>query len=168
VTLAIGIVAFAFIGIFGLIPTGLNVFHQAVNASVGSQIAQKVINDIKQTDFTTLVSSGGNQPFIYTWPVSNGSPSPVRYFDEQGNELAGTHTNSAIYQVRTRVTPATVMPYTAAGTQAAATDSNLATITVQIAAIPANLAIPVDSSTQLWSDSRFRITTLSALVSKNQ
>src|SRR2546430_586204 len=56
VVTSIGIAAFAFISVLGLIPTGLNTFRQAVDTSVGSQIMQRVINEAQQTDFDRLVT----------------------------------------------------------------------------------------------------------------
>lgn len=171
VTLAIGVVAFAFIGVFGLIPTGLNTFHQAVDASVGSQIAQKVINEAQQTDFDTLTdsanlpqNSGTSAGYSFQGPKV-GSPA-LRYFDEQGNELPASAAGRAIYQVRTRIMPATLPPYT--GSSQPATNSDLATVTIQIANNPANQQIAVDKNTNLWSDFRFSITAYSTLVSKNK
>jgi len=153
VTVAIGIVAFAFMGIMGLIPTGLNTFRQAIDLSVGSNIAQKVIREAQQTDFITLIGSNTS--------AFQQSSTP-RYFDDQGNELT-TGSAAAIYQVNTCITPATPI------LGDAATDNpNLATVTVQIANNPANLSIVVDSTTQLWMDSHIPIATYSALVSRNK
>src|SRR5947207_4035315 len=55
VVLAVGVVAFAFVAILGLIPAGMSQFRQAIDTSVCSQIAQRVINDSQETDFTTLI-----------------------------------------------------------------------------------------------------------------
>ena len=69
VTPSIGIIAFAFLAIFGRIPSGLGVFRQAMDTSVGAQIGQHVLNDAAQTDFselikdasgTTIISGSGN------------------------------------------------------------------------------------------------------------
>jgi uncharacterized protein (TIGR02598 family) len=152
ITMAIGIVSFAFLGVFGLIPTGLNTFRQAMDASVGSQIAQRVINDAQQTDFNTLI--GGNTSAFQ-------QSSTPRYFDDQGNEV--TTAGGAIYQVNTCITPATATP-SASGN----TNPNLATVTVQIANNPGNRRINLDATMPLWNDSRFPMVTCSAIVSKNK
>lgn len=148
VTIAIGIVAFAFIGLFGLIPTGLNTFRKAIDTSVGSQIAQRVINEAQQTEFSVLTS---------------GSAASLRYFDDQGNEVA-TSTN-AIYEVNTFVVPVTPVLYATGTTNS---NGNIATVTVQIVNNPAHLNISSGSSTNLWNDNRFSILTYSGLVSRNQ
>ena len=69
VTLSIGIIAFAFLATFGLIPSGLGPFRRAMDTSVGAQIGQRVLNDAAQTDFserikdasgTTIDTGSGN------------------------------------------------------------------------------------------------------------
>jgi uncharacterized protein (TIGR02598 family) len=117
VTLAIGVVGFALVSLTALLPIGLESFHKAVDASVRSQIVQRIFNDALQTDFNTLIA---------TAPAD-------RYFDDQGNEV--TQQNS-IYQVRVQIMPETALP-------AAATNVNLATIQIKIANNPAHL---VDSA----------------------
>jgi uncharacterized protein (TIGR02598 family) len=116
VTLAVGIFGFAFTMIVGLIPAGLITFRQAMDASVTSQICQRVINDAQQTDFDAL-TSGGNS---------------TRYFDDQGYESA-TSTN-AIYKVETSVTGSTQMPGNA-------TTTNLATVKIAIKSNPGGVQI---------------------------
>jgi uncharacterized protein (TIGR02598 family) len=157
VTLSIGIVAYAFVAIFALLPTGMSVFRQSINNVITSQIAQRVTNDCQQTDFTTLIAYSGTNP--------NGS-MPPRYFDDQANEL--TSSTSAIYWVNTVITPATTLP-------AGSVNTNLATVNVQVANNPGHQALAV--SNNLWTGayasapsntSAVTIATYSALVSKNQ
>src|SRR6185369_7455030 len=54
VVLAVGVVAFAFVAIMGLIPAGMGQFRQAIDTSVCSQIAQRVMNEAQQTGFALL------------------------------------------------------------------------------------------------------------------
>lgn len=148
VTLAIGIVASAFLAVFGLIPAGMNTFRAAMDASVGAQIAQRVINEAQQTDFNVLTSS----------------TTAVRYFDDQGNEVIGPE--RAIYHVNTRITTGSAMP--GAMAPGGTASNNLATVTIQIANNPGNQDIHLDANTRLWSDARFPICITSALVARNQ
>ena len=150
VTLAIGVFGFAFTAIVGLIPMGLTTFRQAMDASVGSQICQRVINDAQQTDFAVLTSSSNTRV--------------VRYFDDAGNEM--TTPAKAIYHVNTVVTGTAALPSTI-GTNGF---TSLATVFVQIANNPANQSIPTDpANTNAWkNDPRFSITTYSGLVSRNK
>lgn len=75
VTVAIGITAFAGLTVLGLLPVGLSNFKQAMNATVTSQILQRVATDVGQANFDTLAASSSGPTLL-----------PVRYFDEQGNE----------------------------------------------------------------------------------
>ena len=169
VTLALGVMAFAFISVFGLLPTGLNTFRQAIDASVESQIAQKVLNDAQQTDFTQLIKDySGN-------PITSGTSGIkyVRFFDDQGTEivpatqanpptLTAAEKQKILYWVNTRVTPSTVMP---SGTNTV-NYVNLATVTIQVVNNPGNQAISADS-TNLWTNTVFPASTYSAFVAQS-
>lgn len=135
IMLAIGIIAFAFIAIFGLIPGGLRIFRQAMDASVGSQIAQRVVSDAQQTDFDQLVTDENGNAIT---GVNSTGRKAVRYFDEQGTEIDATDAAlvaKAIYHVNTRVTPATRLPKSGTST---GDNTNLATVTIQVAYNPGN------------------------------
>jgi len=171
VTLALGVMAFAFISVFGLIPTGLNTFRQAIDASVESQISQKVLNDVQQTDFTQLTKD-------YTGTAIASGASGVKYvrfFDDQGTEivpatqtypptLAASEKQRILYWVNTRVMPSTVMP---SGTNATVplAFSNLATVTIQVVNNPGNQTITADG-TNLWTNTMFPVSTYSSFVAQ--
>jgi len=162
VTIAIGVLAVAVIPLVGLIPMGLNVFHQAIDTSVEAQIAQLVINEAQQTDFSTLIGTNTSR--------FQQSATP-RYFDVQGNEIAHAQSANAIYQVQTVITPQAQMPYNPAfliNNPQDATNANLAIVTVQIAKNPANGSIPLDTTTLLWTGNTIPIATYSAIISNNQ
>ncbi len=144
VTMAMGIFGFAFAAIIGLIPMGLSNFRQAMDASVGTQICQRVINDVQQTDFDTL--TGGSQA--------------ERYFDEEGNEV--TQSSKYVYQVKIVVSGTTATP------NAAASFSSLATVLIQITNNPAHLTPGTDPTTGAWSDSRLSISSYPCMVSRNK
>lgn len=142
VVLAIGVVAFAFIAIFGMLPTGMGISRQAMDASVGSQIAQRVINDAQQTDFSELLKDASGKTIAGT---NQTGRKAVRYFDDQGGELTEASRHLAIYHVNTRIMPATAMPKVGTSN---ADNVHLAIVTVQVANNPANreLALSQDSS----------------------
>lgn len=147
VTLAVGVAGFAFISLLGLLPLGVTTFHNAMDASLGTQIFQRVVNDMQQADFNALA---GNQ-----------NPG-FRYFDEQGNELPEAEQKAAIYHVRTLVIPDTSLPGPGSNLQ------EVATLVVQIANNPAGTEIPVDSKRNVWKpSSQYSVATHSALVFKN-
>lgn len=54
VTLAIGIISFAFVTMFGLLPVGLNVSRQAMDTTIEAQIVQQMKTQALQTDFSML------------------------------------------------------------------------------------------------------------------
>jgi len=142
VVLTIGIVSFAFVGMFGLLPVGLNTFRQAMDNSLGSQIVQRLVNEAQQTDYTELIK------------ITAGAPS-VRYFDDQGNEL--TADKDYIYTAEVSVLAPTVLP----NTSTPATDS-LATVTVKLANNPAHKPTPFAPG------SKVSYATYTALIAKNQ
>jgi len=76
--LAIGVVAFSFLGIFALLPAGLGQFHQAMDISVSAEIAQRIASDAEQTDFNLLIGNAVSGNFYSL---------PMRYFDNQGSEV---------------------------------------------------------------------------------
>jgi uncharacterized protein (TIGR02598 family) len=144
VVLALGIVAFAFVAILGLIPAGMSSFRQAINISVCSQIGQKVIADAFQADYDTLLTPLGS---------TQDSPTPFlmnyRYFDEEGNEILQSprpttntqntppSTEQFVYLVVTKVSPYIILPglpsSTASTIQLPMNGSpQTATITVQV------------------------------------
>jgi uncharacterized protein (TIGR02598 family) len=135
ITLAIGIVAFGFVAILGLLPTGMSLFRRAMDCSIGAQIAQRVINDAQQTDFSVLIDGGSAEIFTKT----------VRYFNDQGRELSGPE--GAVYHVNTRVLIATGLPVTGS----TIINPDLATVTIQVANNPGNQELAMVPQTFLWS-----------------
>ena len=89
VVLSIGVVAFAFIGVFSLLPAGMTAFREGMDASISAQIAQRVIGEAEQSNFDALVPVDGNNIDGVTVGGSSGQfyALPLRYFDDQGTEL---------------------------------------------------------------------------------
>lgn len=140
VTIAIGIVSFAFIPIFGLIPTGLAKFHVAMKTSVTAQIAQRVIGNAQQTDFETLKKT----------------PTSSRYFDEEGAEVLSSQ--KWLYHAVTAVNA----PVEVAGISCA----SLGNVSVQVISDPSNRTRGVD--TPVTQRNGLTIETYSGLVSANK
>jgi len=162
VTLAIGIVASVVVVVVGMLPSGINTFRQAMNTSVGGQIAQQLLSEAQQTDFDVLVTPPAGQAA----PGTNGTfTKPERYFDDQGSEIvpatAGAPTSAdkqkIVYWVRTRVSPTTDLP--SRGPAGETTNSNkLATVIIQIANNPASL--PLAQETGATDDSNYPLRNL--------
>jgi uncharacterized protein (TIGR02598 family) len=152
VTLAIGVVAFAFVALFALLPGGMTTFRRTIELGVCSQIAQQVISDLQQTEFARLVGSGtvvsnGGQSF--RWPAMGDSR--LRYFDEAGNEvlvspeaarnpdqLSPAQKMKISYWVNARVMPNAPMPGSKGKVRYA---EDTALVTVQVAFNPSGQAI---------------------------
>src|SRR3954468_2269565 len=164
VVIAVGVVAFAFVAILGLIPAGMGQFRQAIDTSVCAQIAQRVINDAQETDFTTLVDeknlpTTGSDDFAFRTPsiaATSGSTATnpgkcIRYFDEQGSKVIPANTTTSAlsalekqrvtYMVNTRVIPKTVVP-----SKSAYHVYHLATLTIQVAYNPGNAPITLNTA----------------------
>lgn len=142
VVMAIGVVALAFVPLLGLIPSGLHSFRESMDTAVGSQIAQKVIAEVIQTDFDTLVAEGdGTTNFTFLARNPSDARATWRYFDDQGNELspAPSQEAKAAYHVLTRVAPKTPLPSVGSNQDL----RNLAQVTVQVVKPPGNVAVAV-------------------------
>ena len=169
VVLAVGVVAFAFVAVLGLIPAGLTQFRQAIDTSVCAQIAQRVIMDAQQTDFDILIDRAGMptgrttwDPY-YTFRAPSEGEEEFRYFDEQGNEvvpvlaarrnpsaLTDSEKSQIVYHVITRIGANTNVPRTDGG----GVLYTIATVTVQVAYNPGNLLLPIQASTYTAGDSQ--------------
>lgn len=119
--MAIGIMAFALIGILGLMPAGLMTFQKAMDTSMSSHIVQQVVTDLQQGDFSNL-----------------SQQQPFRYFDDQGNRLTSA-SSQALYYVNTVVQTPSALP--------GGPSSSLATITVEIVKNPAHNTLQRDPGT---------------------
>ena len=120
--LAIGIVSFAFLALFALVPAGLTTFRQTMNTTIGSQIVHRIINEAQQTDYPALISA----------------PLSERYFDDQGNEVQ-TIENS-VYTAQVTVTAPTTLPNTSTPDS-----TSLATVVVKLASNPGHHPSPFDA-----------------------
>lgn len=125
VTMALGIVAFAFTSLLGLLPLGLNIFRDAMETSVTSRIFQRIGGDLQQSDFDTL----------------SAASQQVRYFDEQGNELSST--KGSIYWAKAQVFSGADLPGTSNNT-------DLSRVLIQIARNPSGITVPEDAQ-GLWT-----------------
>jgi uncharacterized protein (TIGR02598 family) len=165
VTLAIGIVAIAFVAVFGLIPAGLNSAQSSMNISIASQLATRFMGELQQTDFDQLLNQ-----IQY-----NGKPDKVRWYTYDGT-WSGSGDVTAIYWVQQRVLAPTLPP---GPTSVSGTGMNLATVTIQVAFNPAQDKVTLKTGTgalqYLWtgettasgSNKVIKIYTYSALVARN-
>ena len=125
IALSLGIVSFAFVGIFSLLPAGMTSFRQAIDTTMMSQIVQRVANEEQQTDFATL---------------TGGQTQRNRYFDDQGNEVP--EAGASVYSVEITVAGQTPLPN-------GAPSPNLATVTIRTAWNPGHNPSPFDAGSNL-------------------
>ncbi|HSI87310.1 MAG: Verru_Chthon cassette protein B [Candidatus Methylacidiphilales bacterium] len=156
VTIAIGITAFGGITMMGLLSVGLSNFRTAVDMSVGSQIMQQVVANVQQASFANIQGAG-----ISVTPGATVA-LPVRYFDDQGSEVATSGSTISA--------DAAVVYHVAVGVNVNSS-GNLATVVVDIVNNPGKKALVRDSGTggfstgpiSLYTPSRY-----SFFVSKTQ
>ncbi len=177
VVLALAIVAFAFVGLMGLLPTGLSNFRAAMDRTMGGQIFQRVLTDAEQADFDTLLatSKGSGEFFEF----------PIRYFDEQGVEvvpaaaaaLSPSEASRVIYHVHIRgsvpglanAASHTNSRFTSLPSEEGHTRFNpraTTFLTIQIANNPANQTLTVNASS-LWESKTVAMTNYTAVVARN-
>lgn len=114
VTLSIGIISVALVPLLGLLPTGLNSFRESMFVTVSTQIAQRLVAEVRQADFVGLAA--GEQP--------------ERYYSVEGIEVPAAQKAESVTSARVTVQDNAVLP---GGVGASA---NLKLIRVEIAANP--------------------------------
>ena len=145
VVLAVGIAGIALVALLGLLPAGLKTFKSTMNTAVGSQIAERVFNDIQIANWSDIQSTN-------------------RFFDEQGNELTGSGASNAlncIYWVKVSTTNASGANAT---TLLGNTSSNLMTVTIMVANNPAG----VQSAATVFSSTNPNTLTFTTLIGRNK
>jgi uncharacterized protein (TIGR02598 family) len=195
VALAIGIVAFAFVALMSLLPAGLTTFRRALDISICTQIAQRIVGEAQQVDFDVLTdkanlpSSAQGKEYSFRMHRPGSAQIWIRYFDEQGNEiipsrppnLSAEETLKVIYAVNTRIVPRVTLPTGKEGfpvDRAAKETGNLALMTVQVARNPSGVELEVhkgapddllEPERNLWMPKGgVDIFTYSAYIGKNQ
>lgn len=91
VTLALGIVAFALLAVFALLPVGLNLAKESSHEAIALNILGEFNSDVNNATGRTNVSALQEIPLTVTG-------SGTRYFDETGSYLGKTITPAAIYR----------------------------------------------------------------------
>jgi uncharacterized protein (TIGR02598 family) len=91
VTLALGIVAFAFITLFALLPTGLRLVRESSDEGVAVNILTALAADLKNSDGVAPITQN------HQIPIDRAGVG-VAYFDESGRFLGNNSGDSAIYK----------------------------------------------------------------------
>jgi uncharacterized protein (TIGR02598 family) len=144
VAMALGIVAFAFTALLGMLPVGLGLSRSATDTSVATRIMQKVSGDLQQADFDSIATAGGN----------------ILYFDEQGTALPSMA--GAIYWAQVNVFPNAALP----GSGGSGTE-DLTRVVIQVAHNPAAKQ-PTSSVDGTWQEQdAMRLIKRSLFVARN-
>src|SRR5687768_8134911 len=77
--LSLGVVGFGFVALVGMIPVGLNTFRSAIDATVGAQIAQSLLTEVRQAKFSELANFNKNTD------ADPKKPSADYYFNDEGS-----------------------------------------------------------------------------------
>jgi len=106
ICIALGIVAFAFVAMLGLLPVGLANFSKAMDTQTSTEIYQRLSAELQETEFDNLIKLGRNRPsgtvpFFFL---------KTRYFDAEGQEIKVTNSEAisdveskrVLYTVTTR------------------------------------------------------------------
>lgn len=183
VALAIAITGFAVVSLVTLLPIGLQTFRQAMDTAVSAQIAQRVVSDVQETDFDTLVSDAlPEEGQFYVLPT--------RYFDDQGSEIhvgnpdapAPEELQRVLYTVRVRgsrpgerdPSDHTTDYFTSLPSKGGKrfNPRDLTILTVQVVSNPTNKKLEIDKTTLLLSEENARaqnvpMQTFSTIVARN-
>ena len=163
VTLAIGIVAFAFVALFALLPVGMTTFKQAMDTSVTAQIAQRIAGELQVADYNAVLTDCKPQILnLKANPDDQHGVLPRRFFDDQGNEIqygAGVSpTNSqralrnVIYEAHIRISRGRQLPSSDGGAKLDRLESfNIITATIQVANNPAGIEL-AENKDQLFEN----------------
>ena len=173
VALAIAVIAFAFVALLALLPAGLTTFRRALDISICTQIAQRIVSDAQGADYDVVMDRDNLPAYSKGNDFSFRAPKilepGVRFFDEQGNEVVGLPKEGkavtgwadlsadeqlrVVYHVNVRIVPRVTVPTgSAAGadgfplSRAAKELGNLALMTVQIAHNPSGVSLKLSDA----------------------
>jgi len=87
VTLAVAIAALALITFLGLLPQGLEISRKTALMTTNSNVLEQIVRDLENARWDVLPGGTGG---------SGGASTQLRYFDDQGVELASNSKNISI------------------------------------------------------------------------
>lgn len=96
VTLAIAIVAFAFVALIGLLPAGLGVFNQTMDSSNEMRISSELTSMIQATNYDNLTNAFAQN--IYYFDVDGGALDTK--VDSRGYENERIYSAKVIFDVQ--------------------------------------------------------------------
>lgn len=89
VTLALGLLSFGLVAIYGLLPVGLSTFRESVSDTVQTTVTQSISTLVHQTKFSNIT---GGQDRVASLLQSGEEPVSVDpvyyYFDDEGTRIS--------------------------------------------------------------------------------
>lgn len=114
--MALGIVAFALLPLFALLPISMNIHRESIEATLTAQMVQCVLHDANQTEFESLTNGNANLgPY---------------YFDNEGIQVDSA-TTARLFDVKVDVVYPATMPSSGTGLS-----RNLAKLEIQMVRNP--------------------------------
>ena len=84
VIVALGIVAFAFVGLLGIIPSGLNTFRQSVDQARALTALNMVASAVRNSKFDFIASGDANYSFpLFFSDSTTAATNPTKFFVRQ-------------------------------------------------------------------------------------
>ena len=90
VMIAMGIVASVMVGLLGMIPLGVRSVREATNLTISGRIAQEVISDIQQANWSDVLTSYNGKTF---------------YFDSEGFKMRNAGKEKPSFEARVEIPP---------------------------------------------------------------
>jgi hypothetical protein len=154
----------------------MNTFRQAMDTSVGAQIAQRIAGELQESDYYDLLKQ--TKPAINTLsnnPDEQHGLLPRRYFDDQGNEIRVDNPEAVtnderlkiLYEVSVRVSRASQVPMLTNGSSGRLNSQNLATLTIQVANNPAGVPLKFSPDLLLEPNAQVPFITYPAMLARN-
>lgn len=88
VTLAVAIAALALITFLGLLPQGLEISRKTALMTINSNVLEQIVRDLENARWDVLPGGSGGS--------GGGASTQLRYFDDQGVEVASNSKNISI------------------------------------------------------------------------
>ena len=95
VTIALGITAVALVSLMGMLPRGMETLRAAADKAIEGRIHQQILGEIQLTPWESGGGGGGSPRDAFN--------KQVRYYDDQGIELAAKGGPSHVYTARIHV-----------------------------------------------------------------
>lgn len=134
IVVALGILSVAVIPLFGLLPVGMNIFKDAIDTTVQSQIMEKLTTLAEQTEFSKIAYPDNPKGIAAktTSVADKANVTPVYYYyDDQGSEIPETQKANSIYTAAVTYLEQTGIPNGSAAGVATKSD-NIITLWVDI------------------------------------